>query len=262
MTLVTITSASGSPGASTTALGMAMTWGSPCLYLEADPTGSSYLGAGYYRGEAMPTERTVADLAIPAREGVLAETLPMYLARLGESETFILPSAHGHTQAGGLSSDIWAQIATTLTSSTNAVDTIADIGRLGLAGSPRPLLTAADMVLLVLRSDLPGIIGAQSWARSLRDARAGLTETLGLVLITPGHRARRGIPHHSAREISTVLGLPVVATIPDLPDEAAVFSHGTTSPRRRAELREAYTALGHRTRAARSRAVSAAAGAR
>ena len=251
MALIAVTSAGGSPGASTTALGMALNWGSACLFLEADPSGSSALAAGFFRGEVLPTERTVADLAVPARDGRLAEALPTFVGRIPGTETFILPGARGHVQAGGISGDIWAGVAAVLTSGANALDTVVDVGRLGLAGAPRPILSAADMTLLVLRTDLPGIIGAQSWAKALRESRAGLTQGLGLVLVTPGLRGRRrGVQTSGAREIAAVLGLPVVATVPDAPDEAAVVSHGATPPRNRSPLAEAYVAVGHRTRRA------------
>ena len=251
MALIAVTSAGGSPGASTTAWGTALGWGSACLFVEADPTGSSALAAGWFRGEVLPTERTVADLSIPARDGRLAEALPNFVGRVPGTEVFVLPGARGHAQAGGISADIWASVGGVLTSGTNALDTIVDVGRLGLAGSPRPLLAAADLTLLVLRNDLPGIIGAQSWAKALRELRSGLSQGLGLVLVTPGVRTRRrGVLTSTPREIARVLGLPVVATVPDAPDEAAVFSHGVPPSRRRSALAEAYVAVGHRARLA------------
>jgi hypothetical protein len=59
MALIVLTSASGSPGVTTTALGLALTWVRPVLLVEADPTGGSGSPAGYFRGQAAPT--TVTD---------------------------------------------------------------------------------------------------------------------------------------------------------------------------------------------------------
>ena len=50
MAVVTLSSASGSPGVTTTALGLALLWPRPVLLIEADPTGGSNLLAGYFRG--------------------------------------------------------------------------------------------------------------------------------------------------------------------------------------------------------------------
>ena len=50
MAVIALASASGSPGVTTTALGLAMLWPRPVLLVEADPTGGSGLLAGYFRG--------------------------------------------------------------------------------------------------------------------------------------------------------------------------------------------------------------------
>ena len=50
MTLTVLTSASGSPGVSTSALGMSLAWSKPVLLVEADPTGGSAILAGWFHG--------------------------------------------------------------------------------------------------------------------------------------------------------------------------------------------------------------------
>ena len=50
MALIVLTSASGSPGVTTSAVGLALTWPRPALLVEADPTGGSSVLAGYLRG--------------------------------------------------------------------------------------------------------------------------------------------------------------------------------------------------------------------
>jgi hypothetical protein len=50
MAVIALASASGSPGVTTTALGLALLWPRPVLLIEADPTGGSGLLAGYFRG--------------------------------------------------------------------------------------------------------------------------------------------------------------------------------------------------------------------
>ena len=49
MALIVLTSAAGSPGVTTTAVGLALTWPRPVLLVEADPTGGSAVLAGYFR---------------------------------------------------------------------------------------------------------------------------------------------------------------------------------------------------------------------
>jgi hypothetical protein len=66
MSLIVLASASGSPGVTTTALGLALTWPRPVLLVEADPTGGSAVAAGYLRGQLVPPE-AMLDLPSPNR---------------------------------------------------------------------------------------------------------------------------------------------------------------------------------------------------
>ena len=104
---------------------------------------------------------------------------------------------------------------------------INNAGRLGLSDSPEPLLRAADLVLLVMRTDLVALSAARSWAETLRDgfeqaSRPGRVQAL---LVGEG-RPYRG------REVEKVLGLQVSASVAWDPAGAAVFSRGA-APRRR-----------------------------
>ena len=82
MALIVLTSASGSPGVTTAALGLALTWHRPVLLVEADPTGGSALLAGYFRGQSTPTQ-TLIDLAFAHRAGAQASQA---LAVVGQPE--------------------------------------------------------------------------------------------------------------------------------------------------------------------------------
>ena len=75
MALITLTSASGSPGVTTTAVGLALCWPRPVLLVEADPTGGSAIAAGYLRGGAAPSDSLI-DLAFAHRDGALLEAIP------------------------------------------------------------------------------------------------------------------------------------------------------------------------------------------
>jgi hypothetical protein len=59
MSLIVLASASGSPGVTTTALGLALGWPRPALLVEADPTGGSAIAAGYLRGSVVPPEAMI-----------------------------------------------------------------------------------------------------------------------------------------------------------------------------------------------------------
>ena len=120
-------------------------------------------------------------------------------------------------------------------------DVLVDAGRLGLVGSPAPLLYGADLTLLLTRSTLPAVIAATSWAETLRDQTEATATRVGVVVIGEGHP-------YSAREVSDALGLPLVGTLPWDRRSAAVLSRARGSFSRRAPLRSGLSALGEAIR--------------
>ena len=224
MSLVVLTSASGSPGVTTTALGLALTWPRPVLLVEADPTGGSAIAAGYLRGAVVPPEAMI-ELALAHQGGHLLETLARVSVSLPDTDAQFVPGTRSHEQARSLLG-LWEPLAGALRSlDETGRDVIVDAGRLGLFGSPDPLIDAADLALLVARTDLVSLSGARSWAETLRERfeRAGAVASLGVLLVGEGDP-------FGAREVSRVLQLPVVSTIAWDCEGAAVLSRGAQPP--------------------------------
>jgi len=167
MALIVLTSAAGSPGVTTAALGLALTWHRPVLLVEADPTGGSALLAGYFRGQTSPAQ-TVLDLAFAHRAGALAEAIPSVSMQIPNTTVRMIAGTQSHAQARSLTG-LWEPLAAALKQlDTAGQDVIVDAGRLGLTGAPEPLLYGADLCLLVTRTDLVALSGARSWAATLR----------------------------------------------------------------------------------------------
>jgi len=228
--LIVLTSASGSPGATTTAVGLALAWSRPVVLVEADPTGGSPILAGYFRGTVAPA-RGLIDLALANRDDHVEAALPGTLMPIPdparEHEAWLLPGIRSHAQARSLA-PVWEPLGRAFTGlERTGQDVIVDAGRLGLTGSPEPLIRGADLTLLTVRTDLVSLSGAKGWAQTLREdlEAAGSTGTLGLLLV--GEKRP-----YAAGDVAKVLGLPVVAGIAWDPAAAAVFSHGTAPPRR------------------------------
>ncbi len=74
MAVIVLASAAGSPGVTTSAFGLALTWPRPVLLIEADPTGGSAMLAGFFRGTTAQTTGLL-DLAWAHRQGLLADAL-------------------------------------------------------------------------------------------------------------------------------------------------------------------------------------------
>ena len=148
----------------------------------------------------------------------MSEELPGTAARF-------VAGTRSHEQARSLVG-LWEPLADALRSlEDTGQDVIVDGGRLGLNGSPEPLVAAADLALLVTRTDLVSLAGARSWAESLREqfARDGAAASLGVLLVGEGAPFR-------AREVARVLRVPVLSSVVWDPAGAAVLSHGAEPP--------------------------------
>lgn len=220
MAVIALTSASGSPGVTTTALGLVLSWPRPVLLVEADPTGASGILAGYFRGgryyESGLVEVALSALAVP-------DALAQVARPLEGTQVRFVAGTRSHTQARALR-ELWEPLAEAMVElEATGQDVVVDLGRLGLVGSPEPLLNRADLTLLVTRSTLPALAGARSWAETLRQDAA--PDRTGVLLVGEGQ------PYRGA-EVSKVLGVPVVAALADDPDAAAVYSRGAPPPKR------------------------------
>ncbi len=219
MAIVCLTSASGSPGVTTTAVGMAFSWPRPVLLVEADPTGGSGVLAGFLRGTT-PYDAGLIELALSPLS--TTDALRDVVRPLSPNVSLVA-GIRSHAQATALR-DMWEPLAAAFRElDDNGQDVIVDAGRLGLVGSPTPLLDAADAALLITRATLPAISAARSWAETVRQPASGWRHP-GLLLVGEGQPYR-------ASEVAKVLGMPVVAALPDDPDAAAVYHRGAAPPK-------------------------------
>ena len=228
MAVYALTSAAGSPGVTTTALGLALEWPNQVLLVDADPVGGSAILAGYYRG-TVGHPGTLVELWSAHRQGALEAAVRELPLRLSETASLI-PGPAGAAQAGGLA-DLWPALAAQLrVLSQLGVDVLIDLGRLGHTHFATPLARAADELLLVMRSDLPSV-AAVSAAEIPSDA-----PVRGL-LIGPNRP-------YTAHAVSSVIKRDVSVTLPWAPEEAEVLSHGHPEPKRGLKLRKALRQAG------------------
>lgn len=220
MAMIALASASGSPGVTTSSLGLALLWPRPVLLVEADPTGGSGLLAGYFRGTR--DDPGLIELALTTSN--LGDALTDVVQKIDGTTVSFVPGTRSHTQASALR-DLWAPLAETLGElEATGQDVIVDAGRLGLNGSPTPLLDAADLALLVSRTPLPAISAMRSWADAFQRPALDWHQS-GLLLVGPGQP-------YEASDVADVAGLPVVATLAADPASAEVFYRGSDKPKR------------------------------
>lgn len=227
MAVLALTSARGAPGVTTTALALTLLWPRPVLLVEADVAGGSAVLAGYLRGAVSPHARSLLGLAAAHRRGRLREDLWGNAVPLDEAgERHLLPAIADPVQAVHLSA-VWSPLAALLsTLHDDGVDVIVDAGRLGAAHGPDPLLRAADLVLVLTRSQLPVVAATCAAAAGLRQRLQDPPDRSRAALLVVGD----GRPY-TARQIARTAGLPVAATIAWDPRGADVLSLGAPRPR-------------------------------
>ena len=220
MALIVLASASGSPGVTTTALGVALVWHRPVVLVDADPVGGSALLAGYFQGTVSDDDAMV-NLVLARRDGRLADVLPRALIPLPGTHVSILPGPKSHAQAGSLA-ELWSALAFELRAlERNGQDVIVDAGRLGMVHSPLGLIRTAHLALLVTRTDLPALAAARQWAADWTEASQDATGAGSVAALLVG----AGRPY-DASEVAKVLALPVLESVAWDPRSARVFSEG------------------------------------
>lgn len=224
MALISLVSAGGAPGVTTTAVALTLTWPGTVLLAECDMTGASVL-PGLFNGH-IAADRGILHLALAVAENpALAQAaLREQTVALDEAgERPLLPGPVDPFQARAIDAAAWEDIATLLAAQQGEV--IADVGQV-LADERYPvgLLAAADMIVMVMRPTVRQIAAAQPRLAQLRQA---LGESARFALCLIGRGA------YSAGEIRKALG-PFAATVllPDDPRSARRLSDGDATGRR------------------------------
>lgn len=232
MPIIVLTTATGAPGASTTALGLTLSWPGPALLVEADPAGTS-LVPGWFRGAIDPQERNIVNLALVEHAEDLNEAVFDQAISIGDDEypRLALLGLVDPVQAPALDERRWWEPISTAFQSLSSAGyaVIIDAGRLTQGSYPMPLLAVADQVLLVCRAELADILRAFPIATQLKGAltQTGNADTFGVIAIgNGGHR------YYPASAVAKQMGAHFAYSLPDDPLSAAALSAGLALPPR------------------------------
>jgi len=239
MTITVLTSASGSPGVTTTALGLTLHWPESCLLVDTDY--QKAVLTGYLEGATVTPNHLVhvinaARYTATAREAVWRQAIPLPDDDPDGRRRLLLPGLPSPTTLDALKGS-WRPIAAALRSlDATGIDVIVDLGRLTPDGVHPALLEVASQVLLMIKPTLRSV-GAAHWAaQRLVDQHAehGSSARLGLLLvrrplITKTTFVSRADPTprgFDAEEIEAFLPLKVRGVITHDPVHAALLSDG------------------------------------
>jgi hypothetical protein len=195
--LVVCVSASGSPGVSTVAVGLAAGWPQPeALLLEADPSGG-VLAARF----GLAQQPGLASLAAAARHGGVAGVLGEHVQRLPLGVDVVVAPGSAEVAAGSVG--VLARHADSVLRDL-APTVVVDVGRL-YPGSPAvELVAAADAVVLAATPTTEYLDHVDARLTTLRTLVDGYR--IGLTLSGKGP--------YPASEIAARLGVPVWAELP------------------------------------------------
>jgi hypothetical protein len=229
MALITLCSVKGAPGVTSAALAMTLTWPRPALLVEADTAGGSSVMAGFFRGQ-VSQERSLLSLAIAAPHSSIEQVLWSQCIQLPGSESKSLLSAPPTVTQARLTKRIWVELADVLSGlDRGGVDVIVDAGRLSTAGAAMPLIERSDAILLTTTGGLPALhsaLGSVAFLQNHLDTTGTGADALGLLLRTGDVGA------YGRSQVASTLQAPVLASLPDAPGDARVYSHGLKADRR------------------------------
>lgn len=186
MSAVALCSAHASPGVTTTTLALAFVWstahpGRRALVVDADVFGSGIL-TGLLQA-AVPGGGGVVALAA-ARTAIDARAVVSHAVALDDSPSapLVLAGVTDSVQARSLAT-VWSAVIESRRELDDAgIDLLIDVGRRGHQYEPTVLLERADVVAVVMRSNLPSVSASQGALRSLRETRGPGPHTMGVLV--------------------------------------------------------------------------------
>ena len=231
MAILLLASTGGSPGVTTLAVGLALTWPRPILLADCDPGAHQAILAGYLGGRSTGGKGLLRVAEAhrdrrPLREAVLDQTLS--LSAEEESRRLLLPGFTKPASAmhfGG----VWEDLAEAFDRLGEVdMDVIIDCGRIGASGPPAALLERSAVTAVVVTSTLRSIMSARVHLPTLRDhprLTSADREHIGLIVVGENQPYRRG-------EITRALDVPVITSIAYDRQSAAHLSDGRPRHRR------------------------------
>lgn len=218
--LLTLFSAKGSPGVTSSALAIAALWPRRAVLIEADPTGGDVaFRCRAATGGALAERPNVLSLASAMRAGGTAR-LSDWTQSLS-CGVDVIPGVVSGPQSQGMAG-LWDAIAAAAIHAD--VDVIADVGRAGVDPASNPFIVRSQVLVPVLAATVESVMHAKELAGALP---AGSDQRLTPLLVSSPRTARR-----DAADVDAVLadaGMGGEATVHLPLDHAALRALETGS---------------------------------
>lgn len=219
--LIAFASLQGSPGVSTAVSVLTWVWPRHAVMAECDPTGA----------EALDVFDPDGSHGRPSVFEVLAQARSMPLHRAMSSQLLVLPdgTARHHLLAGARSpreaeSLDWRRL-TDLFVELEAVDVLADCGRVRAGGAPYAVLTGAALLVLVVSNSRSSLRKLATSLDVLREETGRAGDDLALLVVDPDPGTHQRFPHREIADQFAAEGVPMAGWLPWDPISAAQFTN-------------------------------------
>lgn len=252
MSIYALTSLSGAPGVTTTALAWARLSPRPTLLVEADLTGGSAALAIAFAGDVAHDKSLLSLAGHPASEYVprLWELVVEVPTAPSASDAWIAPAIGFPVQADSMRS-VWTPLADALRqiSDTTDVDVLIDLGRYRPGSGALALMGRADATVVMTDATLAALNTLHVALPSVQDHLESTGAAQGLAVV-PVLGNEKGAAHrpYSLSEIQSVV--PDVTVLPGITRDA----RAATAPRRPGSYQRSVTTLVDAARAHAQRA--------
>jgi hypothetical protein len=187
MALITVMSAKGAPGGTTTAMLLASLWPRPTILVDADPMGGDVaLRLPREDGRAMDRERGLLSLLPAARRGLLPEMVAQHAqTALGGQQ--VLAGLDGPEQSTAVA-PLWPTLADTF-AQVAGCDVVVDAGQVHQRSPHLALVERSDAVLWVYRPTAWGVLHTRRRLEGLTGLLADSPTRTGVVAVAPPERS-------------------------------------------------------------------------
>jgi Mrp family chromosome partitioning ATPase len=187
MALITVMSAKGAPGTTTTAMLLASLWPRPTILVDADPMGGDVaLRLPTADGRAMDRERGLLSLLPAARRGLLPEMVAQHTqTALGGQP--VVAGLDSPEQSAAVA-PLWPTLADTF-AQVPGVDVVVDAGQVHQRSPHLALLERSDAVLWVYRPTAWNVLHTRRRLEGLAGLLADTPAVTGVVAVAPAQRS-------------------------------------------------------------------------
>ncbi|HEV7948995.1 MAG TPA: hypothetical protein VGP24_04425 [Glaciihabitans sp.] len=235
MSTILAMSVAGSPGVTTTALALTLSWPQSVMLIEADTSRYSSVLPGYFRGQVAHA-RGIGELPVASNNSgsldinqVWAQTISLVEETNDGPERRLVPGFRDPAIARAMD-PVWGHLGTAASSFEGmGMDVIFDAGRWNTNDSRSSILRICDGVIIVARPTLPDIVALHKRLPTIRTELAvgGREDNITLLLVE-----QPSGPQLSSAEIRKAVGIQRTERLAWDDKTASIFSHGEPGMKR------------------------------